>query len=237
MFDTRLSPAMKPIYILGDHHGDYEGVFSVLSERGIRDATVIHVGDGAEGFPDWRARTAESLDKRFAALGIQYLSIRGNHSDPAFFDGRVMLPNFKLLRDYTTLHLNGQSWLLVGGGISIDRLHRVPERSWWPSEAFELREDLAQPADVLVTHSGPEWIGPGCRNELVRACANAEAEFGCDTLIAELLAERRAHEKLFRLVKPKTWYLGHFHERAEKPYLGCRTRILDCNELMLHQTS
>jgi hypothetical protein len=131
---------MKPIYILGDHHGDYEGVFSVLSERGIRDATVIHVGDGAEGFPDWRATTAESLDKRFAALGIQYLSIRGNHSDPAFFDGSVMLPNFKLLCDFTTLHLNGQSWLLVGGAISIDRIDRVLGRTWWPGEAFVLRD-------------------------------------------------------------------------------------------------
>jgi hypothetical protein len=117
-----------------------------------------------------------------------------------------------------------------------DRLDNIPGRTWWLGEAFELREDLAQPADVLVTHSGPEWIGPSCRNELVRACADAEAVFGCDTLIAELQAERRAHEKLFRLVKPKTWYLGHFHERAEKPYQGCRTRILDCNELLLYQT-
>ena len=228
---------MKPTYILGDNHGDYEAVYSALKERGIRDATVIHVGDGAEGFPGWNASTAKRLNERFSSLGIEYLSIRGNHSDPDFFDGRVMLPNFKLLRDYTTLHLNGQSWLLVGGAISIDRLHRLPGRTWWLGEAFELREDQAQPADVLVTHSGPEWIGPGCRNELVRAWANAEAVVGCDTLISELQAERQAHEKLFRLVKPQTWYLGHFHERAEKPYLGCRTRILDCNELILHQPS
>jgi len=226
---------MKPTYILGDHHGDYGAVFSILRERDIRDATIIHVGDGGEGFPDWRPTTAGNLDRHFAALGIEYLSIRGNHSDPGFFDGKVMLPNFKLLPDYTTLHMNGQSWLLVGGAISIDRIDRVMGRTWWPGEPFELREDLAQHVDVLVTHSGPSWIGPGCRNELVRACCHAEAEFGCDTLIAELEAERKAHEKLFRLMKPKTWYLGHFHERAEKTYLACRTRILDCNELISHQ--
>lgn len=103
--------------------------------------------------------------------------------------------------------------------------------------SFSPEVDLAQLADVLVTLSGPESLGPSCRNELVRACANAEAVFGCDSLIAELKKERRAHEKLFRMVKPKTWYLVHFHERAEKPYLGCRTRILDYNELIIHQTS
>jgi hypothetical protein len=195
------------------------------------------VGDGGEGFPDWRATTAESLDKRFAALGIQYLSIRGNHSDPAIFDGSVRLSNFELLRDYTKLNLAGQSWLFVGGAISIDRIDRLLGRTWWPGEPFELREDLAQLADVLATHSGPSWIGPSCRNELVRACSHAEAAFGCDTLVTELEAERRAHEKLFHLAQPKTWYLGHFHERAEKPYLGCRTRILDCCELILHQSA
>ena len=90
---------MKPIYILGDHHGDYEAVFSILKERGISNTTVVHVGDGGEGFPDWSTATAETLNRRFAALEIDYLSIRGNHSDPAVFDGSVMLSNFKLLRD------------------------------------------------------------------------------------------------------------------------------------------
>ncbi len=41
---------MKSIYILGDHHGDYEAVFSILKERGISNAMVVHVGDGGEGF-------------------------------------------------------------------------------------------------------------------------------------------------------------------------------------------
>ncbi len=78
LFDARLSPAMKPIYILGDHHGDYETVFSAPKERGIRDATVIHVGDGTEGFPGWPTTSDMRLNRDFSSLGIEYLSIRGN---------------------------------------------------------------------------------------------------------------------------------------------------------------
>ncbi len=72
---------------------------------------MIHVGDCGEGFADWKTTTTKRVNGHFSSLGIEYLRIRDNHSDPAFFDGRVMLWNFKLLRDYTTLHLNGQSWL------------------------------------------------------------------------------------------------------------------------------
>ncbi|MEO8614835.1 MAG: metallophosphoesterase [Luteolibacter sp.] len=225
---------MKPTYLLGDHHGDYEGLFEKLQERQIRNATVIHVGDGEEGYPGWNMATAEAFNTRFAALGIEYLSIRGNHSNPHVFVGSTMLPNFKLLADYTRREINGQSWLFVGGAVSVNRIDRTAGKTWWPEEAFEFRPELARPADVLVTHSGPSWIGPSCRNPFVDSYCCAEAEFGRETLIQELRAERKAHENLFRAVKPRTWFFGHFHERAEKTRSGCRTRILDCHELVLH---
>lgn len=42
----------RPTFILGDIHGDYTGLLEILNERKIRDAVVIHVGDGHEGFPE-----------------------------------------------------------------------------------------------------------------------------------------------------------------------------------------
>jgi hypothetical protein len=76
-----------------------------------------------------------------------------------------MLPNFKLLPDYTTLHMNGQSWLLVGGAISIDRIDRVLERTWWPGEAFQLRGEprclssFSMLAKGYAVEKAPLWSG------------------------------------------------------------------------------
>ncbi len=37
------------------------------------------------------------------------------------FDGFIMLPN-KLLPGYSRLEINGESWLFVGGAVSINRI-------------------------------------------------------------------------------------------------------------------
>ena len=67
----------RPIYMLGDIHGDYAGLLEILDERKIRDAVVIHVGDGHEGFPECGLPVLETLNQEFATRGIEYLSIRG----------------------------------------------------------------------------------------------------------------------------------------------------------------
>lgn len=106
-----------------------------MVRNGWKDAQVVHVGDGEEGYPgSWDEETAARLDKGFAALGIEYLSIRGNHSNPHVFDGSIMLPNFKLLPDYSRLEINVESWLFVGGVVSINRIEREAGNTWWPEE-------------------------------------------------------------------------------------------------------
>ncbi len=113
----------QPTYILGDHHSNYDDLIRALLRRGLRNCRLVHVGDGEVGYPDsWDHETPEQLDNAFASLDIQYLSIRGNHSNPAVFDGSVNLPNFQLLPDYTRLELDGQTWLFVGGAVSVNRL-------------------------------------------------------------------------------------------------------------------
>lgn len=225
---------MNPIYLLGDHHGDYKGVLTELHEKGIRNATLIHVGDGEEGYPHWDATLVGHLNGYFASMDIEYLSIRGNHSNPHVFDGSVNLSHFKLLPDYTRLELNEQSWLFVGGAHSIDRIDRERGKTWWPEEAMVLRPELAGQADVLVTHSGPDWIGPVTNDPFVEMCCRFEEVEGIDTLRKELPAERERHNVLFEIVKPKTWYFGHFHRSEETTHQGCLTRILDVSELFQH---
>jgi hypothetical protein len=223
----------RPVYVLGDNHGFYGEIYDLVAERNLRGSVIIHVGDGDEGGEDWTDDGVRYANTRFQEFDVEYLSIRGNHSNPALFDGSVNHSHFKLIPDYTQLLINGQSWLLIGGAISINRIDLVPGVDWWSDERFVLRKDLIAAADVLVTHSGPSWIGPPCKNPFVQIFADSEMERGID-LIDELEIERRLHDHLFNIVRPKHWYLGHFHHSETKTHKGCKGRILGVCELYQH---
>lgn len=223
----------QPIYLLGDHHGYIDLLLDHVDENAIRDAVILHVGDGEEGISFWHEHF-QAFNDEFAKRGLLYLGMRGNHCDPSCFDGSVDLPHFKLVPDYTRLDVGGVSWLLVGGATSIDRQDRERGIDWWPEETFRLRRELASPADVLVTHSGPRWIGPSSYNDFVEIYAQTERERYDTDLIGELETERMLHEELFRLVRPKCWYLGHFHEPQVVQHEGCMIRLLTMHELHLH---
>lgn len=206
-----------------------------LAKRGLRDCRVIHVGDGEEGYPEnWKPEIPERLNADLAKLGIEYFSIRGNHSNPHVFDGSMNLPNFKLLPDYTCLEIDGETWLFVGGAISIDRLDRKPGETWWIEEEMILRENFSGKADVLVTHTGPSWTVPAVSNFLLE-CIHYEEQIGCDTLWQELRDEQTRHDRLFELVKPRQWYHGHFHRSATHQVGGCTIRQLGIAELVIHK--
>lgn len=64
---------MKPIYLSVDHHGDYEGVLTELREKKIKNATIIHVGDGEEGYPDWSDSLPEKPNSSFASIDPEYV--------------------------------------------------------------------------------------------------------------------------------------------------------------------
>jgi hypothetical protein len=221
-------------YLLGDHHANYDDLIRALLRKGLRNCRLVHVGDGEEGYPaSWDDETPQQLDNAFASLGIQYLSIRGNHANPHVFDGSIDLPNFKLIVDYTRLEIGGETWLLVGGAVSVDRLNRIHGETWWPNEEMILREDLAGKADVLVTHTGPSWTTPPW-NDFVDGYAQAEDAIGTKTLRRELRDEAARHDRLFELVKPRIWYHGHFHHSATHHVDGCEIRQLDLAELVRH---
>ena len=97
----------RPIYLLGDHHGYIEMCFDKIDEQGIRDAVILHVGDGEEGIDFWPEHFQVCNDE-FAKRNILYLGMRGNHCDPSLFEGSIDLPNFKLVPDYTRLSVNGK---------------------------------------------------------------------------------------------------------------------------------
>lgn len=225
----------QPTYILGDHHSDHDDLIRALIRRGLRNCRLIHVGDGEEGYCEkWNDDTPAHLDQAFGKIGIEYMSIRGNHCNPHIFDGSVDFPKFKLIKDYTKLEIEGEVWLMVGGAVSIDRVNRIPGETWWVEEEMTLDESKAHAADVLVTHTGPSRTTP--RNTaIVDHYARIEASLGTKTLKKELRDEAERHDRLYKIVKPKIWYHGHHHISATHQVGPCTIRQLAMAELVKHQ--
>jgi predicted phosphodiesterase len=211
------------ILVLGDNHGKYDKLFKKLDDLEINNCTLIHLGDGGEGFLPHKKqmRQFEHLNECFKKRDIQYLSIRGNHSDPAYFNGSINLSNFKLLPDYTYLTLNDKKFGFVGGAVSIDRRMRAEGISYWKNEKFVLDHSKIERCDVLITHSAPSWNGP---------CDKAGIAHWCDrdvTLWDECVQERKEHDILLKLCGASHHFAGHFHCCFSVDFDGCVSTILD----------
>jgi Icc-related predicted phosphoesterase len=221
----------EKILVLGDHHGNYNRIFDKIYKNQIENCLLIHVGDGGEGFKsrDKEIKTFNILNEKFKSLGIQYMSIRGNHSDPSYFDGSVDLSNFKLLPDYHTEIINEEKFLFVGGAVSIDRIFRKEGSSYWSDEIFVLKPELVEKCDVLITHSAPSWIGPFDKESISSWCEKDK------TLWDLCYKERIEHNELIKLCQPSKSYHGHFHASHWVDFDGCYSTILEIEEIKEHR--
>jgi UDP-2,3-diacylglucosamine pyrophosphatase LpxH len=219
------------ILLVGDHHGQWDRLFEKINYYKINNCVLIHVGDGGEGFKikKKQLREFDLLNNLFKKHNIRYWSIRGNHSDPFYFNGNIKLSNFELLDDYTVRELNGEKFLFVGGAVSIDRLYRREGLSYWRDETFVLDESKIQECDVLITHSAPSWVGPFDKQGISSWCEKDP------TLWDECLTERKDHDTLLKLSKPKRSYHGHFHLYSQVEHNGTVATILDELQIIEHR--
>lgn len=215
---------MKPTLIVGDIHGEWDALFRKIDHLDLRDATLLCVGDVGIGFVERpkQERQHIHINNFFKSRDIEFLSIKGNHDDPAYFDGSINLSHFKLLPDYTTLTLNDKKFLFVGGAISIDRTIRKEGISYWKDEVFKLDESKIQQCDILITHSAPTWNGPIEKNGMLANFCQKDA-----TLWDECMEERKQHDALIKLSGAKRHFAGHFHGYFVVDFDDCVSTILD----------
>ncbi len=218
----------EKLLLLGDTHGEWSSLLHLFDRISLRDATILHVGDVGVGFrqnPDAELKSLSVIDSELSNRGIVIYAIRGNHDDPSYFNGDHLYDNLKLLPDYSTLNINDERFLFVGGAISIDRVQRIPDRSWWNGEELVYDEDRISQCDVLITHTAPTWVGPQDKNGI---------QWFIDrdpTLWEELRSEREQVDSLLTKCGAKRHYCGHFHCRASMPKDGIVSRILNISEL------
>lgn len=237
----------KPIYIVGDIHGRFDKLQEEIKRFDIRDCTIICVGDLGIGFAypidkKKEQRIHAQQNEWFGRRNIKFYSIRGNHDDPQFFTGdtRVVKDNFELLEDYSTLELNGEKFLFIGGAISVDRectdsrgvKYRREGLTYWKDEVLVLKPELLQPCDVLITHTAPTWNGP-LDKEGIRSIVNYDIVD--PTLWDECIVERKNIDEIIRVTRPKMQYCGHFHSYHWVESWDCYSTILAILQFKEHR--
>lgn len=229
----------KPIYIIGDVHGEWNSLIYKIKDAEITDATLICVGDLGVGFSSdtITQRTLQRLNEFFKQRSIQFLSIRGNHDDPSYFDGQTQMSNLVLVPDYSVEIISSLRFGFVGGAISIDRTERINRDSYrwdsnvsyWRDEICNYHADKIRDVDVLITHTAPLWNGPINKDALHYWTSRDPG------LWNQLVEERKMMSAIVQQYGAKHHYCGHFHLHSIAEHDGCTSRILDILEIVEHK--
>jgi hypothetical protein len=220
----------KPIFYIGDHHGDWDRLLLLARRIGLENCYLISVGDSGVGFTpkERQLKDLNNLNEKFKNLGIIFMSIRGNHDDPDYYrgHGRIKLSNFQLIEDYTIMQHDDKLIQFIGGATSIDRTMRKEGVSYWSEEVLNFNRDKLQKVDALVTHTAPSWCFPQQFNSMVYGWAREDAD-----LIGDLSDERAIMDEIYKICEPKLHLYGHFHDSWSEEINGCRHRLLNINEI------
>jgi len=254
-------PSAKSIVVSGDIHGDFNRlVFKMCAQYGMRDTLLIVAGDCGFGFENrgYYEDMAKRNAKRLTEANNWIVFVRGNHDNPAYFDGRTFRHRRMMaVPDYTIIQACGHTILCVGGGISIDRRYRLDKWEAEQKKAFRAHhspsdERLAKhyywadevpvyddallreinekfAVDTVVTHTAPSFCELQNKNFLMQFAA-LDA-----TLLDDVQAERATMDDLFHRLKhdahPLThWFYGHFHQSWHSAIKGVMFSMLDVME-------
>ncbi len=240
---------IKPIYFLGDIHGEFEILKQNIKNFDIKDCYIVQIGDFGIGFNSLEddKQILGHLNKFLRLRNILLIAERGNHDNPKFFNGDYYLSNLKLLKDYSQLNINDINFLFIGGAISIDRIPRMkrnklnesldnPIRCYWKDEVFNFDEDKLnsiEGVDVLVCHNAPDFAVPNNNfgfPDIVHEYAEKDSN-----LIKELLEERKLITKAYDILSEKNnikhYIYGHFHRSYNMKIVDTNFRVLNCHEL------
>ena len=232
-------------YVVGDIHGDALVLADLFSVYDIKDCTLILLGDvGIWKYRDYKRYM--HLDKAAIERNIMIYAFRGNHDNPAFFavndDSSPILKrfwdkftNFKVLPDLTVLNVNGNSGIVIGGALSIDRPFRKSfvrgkhnsakfynNDDWWVGENLPSTRNIDEKFDFILTHTGP-------RPPKIRPLNEDNCSFFIldPTLTDAVIAEEQRLDEIYEQFKPKKWWFGHFHINESFNYKQARCCAVD----------
>ena len=224
------------IFITGDQHGDIENIsYLNFHEHLSENDLVISLGDF--GVPYWSASKKNKIDietfELFNQIYTNYAIIQGNHSkrfervkwfrQTEFCGGNSFYlpqyPNFHFLQNGEVYNFNNMTFLVIGGGYSVDKYIRIAKGwTWEPEEKLndeeksKIRNLISANAnyDFILTHVAPLELQP------TWLFLNFVDQSTVETDEEEFLSEVR--EK----IDYQGWFFGHYHGDyiiGEKEYL------------------
>ena len=237
---------MRPIYIYGDSHGEWDKIQDKIKRFDLRDCHLIHVGDIGIGFSrrDKEIEKLDSLNYFFGMRSISFLGIAGNHDNPEYFKGNsdlldINFSHIELLPSYTRREINGLKFLFIGGAVSIDRENRTEGLDYWkdeeiippPEGLFRLDSIQSNPIqadlipDVIVSHDCPLEVGFST-HKLYDAPGNP--------VKTDAIRGRQILSDIWAEYPPKQWFYGHYHA-SQTDYVQKSGKITKFTMLNAHE--
>lgn len=220
-------PEPESVAVAGDWHGAgawaSHAIRQVLEYRPFE--AIVQLGD----FGLWPGRGGQqyldNLEKLLAELGMPMYVILGNHDDydqlaelPLTDGVHVIRPHIIVLPRGYRWTWQGQTWLALGGAISIDRATRTAGVDWWWQEQItDADVDAAiagGPADVMVCHDAPRGV-PELDQWLAVNGVRLTPEIQMDADFC-----RHQVRRVVDTVKPACLFHGHYHHRYDGELQG-----------------
>jgi len=221
------------VVLLGDTHS-YRYIYGIITNRPALDGKdIIFLGDGGEDFPELplHATLLQRINKQCKQRDIRLYWIRGNHSLPTIWTAGYEFSNLFLAPDYSTVTFpNGKKGLLVGGGISVDRITRVEGQDYWKYEITPYQK-VEEKFTYLFSHDCPEYFNHS--TDSLRGSRFSGFLRDDPTLLDEAFKQRLTLNKIVEDIKPKFIYSGHFHSSLSEEKFGIKYRCVDICETIL----
>ncbi len=254
-------PACEAIVISGDIHGDFNLLVNKMCVQYRMENTLLIVaGDCGFGFQNrgYYGNVVKKNAKRMNEANNWIIFVRGNHDNPAYFDGCTFKhKRFIAIPDYSIVKACGHTLLCIGGAISMDRsfrleaweqlqkkrhqppLHRsegiYEPNYYWPNEKPVFNSELLdkiiskQSIDTIVTHTAPSFCELHTKQGLYKWAEN-DAQLTTDVQKEREIMDSIHHMMLINKQPVTHWCYGHFHQSWHSDIEGILFKMLDIME-------
>lgn len=260
----KLDYKVERIYCVGDIHGDFNLIIWSIKNNEIKDALLIFCGDIGFGFEkyEYYTQTLTRIERVCSDNNVYCVFFRGNHDDPSYFNGKkIKTDHIIAVPDYTVLNVetpnDNKVFLLVGGGLSIDRRFRIENQYYADVKYAQYHNISLEQARVKNERRG-YWVDelPVYNEDAINdieangiiinyVCSHAAPDFvfpltkdglaswmaGDLHLSEDADRERGALTKVYNRLKDKhyirAWFYGHYHKNHFDEFNGIDFHCVD----------